>query len=125
MPSPEDAVRQAYLAYARGDLATALSYVGPDLEWTYLDPSVEVPEPQVCHGRNELKAALKRQAAQDVRSELEEVVGLGDRALVVMRQPIDDARRAFQTDDRNFIVVTVRKGRIELCVPAAIAKRPR
>jgi hypothetical protein len=70
------------------------------------------PEPQVCHGRSELKAALKRQAAQDIRLELEEPVGRGDRALVVVRQPMVDANRARKADDRNYIVVTVRGGRI-------------
>jgi hypothetical protein len=46
MLNPEDVVRQAYVAYTRGYLATALSYVDADLEWTYLDPSAEDPQPR-------------------------------------------------------------------------------
>ncbi len=112
MPNPEEVVRRAYEAYARGDLAAMLSFIDADLEWTYLDPSVEDPEPQVCHGRNELKAALKRQAGQGLHMELEEVVAQDDHVLVVVRQPGVDAHRARQANDRNYDVVTVREGQI-------------
>jgi ketosteroid isomerase-like protein len=112
MPNPEDVVRRAYEGYARGDLATMLSFVDVDLEWTYLDPSVEDPEPQVCHGRHEFKKAIKRQEASGLHLELEEVVGHGDLVLVVVRQPGVDAHRAWKANDRNYDVVTVRGGRI-------------
>ncbi len=52
-------IRAAYEAYARGDLVAMLGFVDPDLEWTYLDPALEDPKPQVCHGRHELEEALK------------------------------------------------------------------
>lgn len=105
-------IRTAYRAYARGDVETMLGFVDPDLEWTYLDPSLEDPEPQVCHGRNELAAALERRAERGLTAELEEVIGHGDRVMVVARTPGVDAYRAKQSDDRNFTVFTVRKGRI-------------
>ncbi len=105
-------IRRAYDAYARGDLATMLEVVDPDLEWTYLDPSLEDPQPQVCHGRHELESALARQAGRGLRAQLEEVVGHGDRVMVVVRTPGVDAYRVRQTDDRNYDVFTVRAGRI-------------
>jgi ketosteroid isomerase-like protein len=40
-------IRSAYEAYAEGDLARMLQFVDPDLEWTYLDPADEDPQPQV------------------------------------------------------------------------------
>ncbi len=46
-----DLIRRAYQAYATGDLQAMLEFVDPDLEWAYLDPSLEDPQPQVCHGR--------------------------------------------------------------------------
>jgi ketosteroid isomerase-like protein len=107
-----DLVRSAYDAYASGDVAKMLEFVDPDLEWTYLDPSFEDPEPQVCHGRRELKSALERQARSGLASELEEVVAKGDRVVVVVRTPGSDAFRARKTDDRTYDVVTVREGRI-------------
>ena len=105
-------IRRAYDAYARGDLATMLEVVDPDLEWTYLDPSLEDPQPQVCHGRHELESALARQAGRGLRAQLEEVVGRGDRVMVVVRTPGVDAYRVRQADDRNYDVFTVRAGRI-------------
>ncbi len=105
-------IRSAYEAYARGDVATMLRFVDPDLEWTYLDPSLEDPEPQVCRGRDELEAALERRAERGLTSEVEEVVGNGDRVMVVARTPGLDAYRAKAADDRNFTVITVRNGRI-------------
>ena len=56
-----DLIRRAYEAYSRGDVATMLQFVDPDLEWTYLDPSLEDPEPRVCHGSHELETALSQQ----------------------------------------------------------------
>ncbi len=34
-------------AYASGDLDGMLDLVDPELEWTYLDPALEHPTPQV------------------------------------------------------------------------------
>jgi ketosteroid isomerase-like protein len=51
-------IRRAYQAYASGDLAAMLELVDPELEWTYLDPALEHPTPQVCHGRQELEQVL-------------------------------------------------------------------
>ena len=56
----EALVRGAYEAYGRGDVTRLLELVHPDLEWTYLDPSFENPQPQVCHGRDQLAWALGR-----------------------------------------------------------------
>ena len=105
-------LRRAYEAYASGDLATMLVFVDPDLEWTYLDPTFEDPEPQVCHGRHEFQSVLERQAERGLRAQLEEVVGHGDRVMVVVWTPGVDAYRVRQADDRNYAVFTVRDGRI-------------
>ncbi|HYV02610.1 MAG TPA: nuclear transport factor 2 family protein, partial [Actinomycetota bacterium] len=89
----EDLIRWVYEAYSRGDVATMLQFVDPDLEWTYLDPSLEDPEPQVCHGRHELQSALQRQAERGLRAQLEEAVEHGDRVMVEVRTPGVDAYR--------------------------------
>ena len=105
-------IRRAYDAYARGDLATMLQVVDPELEWTYLDPSLEDPQPQVCHGRHELRWALQRQAERGLRAQLEEAVEHDDRVMVVVRIPGIEAYRVRQAHDRNYNVFTVRDGRI-------------
>ena len=107
-----DLIRRAYQAYANGELQAMLALVDPELEWTYLDPSLEHPQPQVCRGRHQLESALQRQAERGLRAQLEEVVGHRDRVMVVVRTPGADAYRLRQTDDRNYSVFTVRRGHI-------------
>ncbi len=105
-------VREAFLAYDRGDVARMMDFVDPDLDWTYLDPGQEDPQPQICHGRGELEKALRRQAELGLRAQLEEVVAAGERVILVMRTPGIDEHRHRQADERTFDVVTVRDGRI-------------
>jgi ketosteroid isomerase-like protein len=103
-------VREAFLAYDRGDVARMMDFVDPDLDWTYLDPGRADPQPQTCHGRGELEKALRRQADLGLRAELEEVIAAGERVMLVMRTPgIDEYRQA---GERTYDVVTVRDGLI-------------
>src|SRR4029450_8077107 len=106
-------IRRAYQAYANGDLAGMLELVAPDLEWTYLDPTLERPPPQVCHGRQELEQLLQRWASHGLRAELDEVTGSGELVMVGVRTPRVAAHpRGRRGDDRAYSVVTVREGRI-------------
>jgi ketosteroid isomerase-like protein len=105
-------IRSAYGAYSRGGVVALLQLVDPDLRWTYLDPTLEDPEPQVCHGRHEFQTALERQAEQGLKAELEEVAAVGDRVMVVVRTPGIDEFRARKADDRRYALFTVRDGRI-------------
>ena len=105
-------VREAFLAYDRGDFAHMMDFVDPGLRWTYLDPGLADPRPQVCRGREELEETLRRQAALGLRSELEEVVAAGDQVILVMHTPGLDQHRGRQCGDRTYDVVTVRDGRI-------------
>jgi ketosteroid isomerase-like protein len=107
-----DLIRRAYQAYANGDLAAMLELVDPDLEWTYLDPAVEDPTPQVCHGRHELEQLLRHWAEHGLRAELEEVTGSGELVMVGVRTPGADARYGRRGDDRAYSVFTVRGGRV-------------
>ncbi|HEX3721752.1 MAG TPA: nuclear transport factor 2 family protein [Nitrolancea sp.] len=107
-----DLIRNGYAAYIRGDMRLLLELVDPDLEWTYLDPGFEDPEPQVCHGRHELETALKRQARRNLKSEIEEVISQGDRVMLVVHTPGIEKHRNRHGDERNYDVFTVRDGRI-------------
>jgi ketosteroid isomerase-like protein len=108
----EDLIRRAYEAYANGDLAAMLEFVDPDVEWTYLDPSLEHPIPQVCHGRHELEQVLRHWAEHGLRAELEEVSSSGELVMVGVRTPGVDAHYGRLGDDRAYSVFTVRDGRI-------------
>jgi ketosteroid isomerase-like protein len=105
-------VREAFLAFDRGDIARTMSFVDPDLEWTYLDPHSEDLQLQTRHGRGELEKALRRQAELGLRAQLEAVVAAGDRVILVMQTPGIDEYRLRQADDRTYDVVTVRDGLI-------------
>jgi ketosteroid isomerase-like protein len=105
-------VREAFLAYDRGDVTRMMDFVDPDVDWTYLDPGPDGPRPRTCHGRGELEEALRRQAHRGLRVELEEVVAAGDRVMLVMRTPGIDEYRHRQADDRTYDIVTVRGGLI-------------
>lgn len=103
-------VREAFRAYDRGDIARMMDFMDPGLEWTYLDPEQEDPQPQTCHGRGELEKALRRQADQGLRAQLEEVIAAGDQVILVMRTPGLDQYRRRQAGDWTYDVATVRHG---------------
>jgi ketosteroid isomerase-like protein len=105
-------VREAFLAYDRGDFARMMDFVDPGLQWTCFDPGLADPRAQVCLGREELEKALGQHAALGLRTELEEVVAAGDQVIVVMRTPGLDQHRGGRADDRTYDVITVRDGRI-------------
>ena len=105
-------IRRAYQAYANGDLDAMLEFVDPDLDWTYLDPALEQPTPQVCHGRQKLEQVLRHWAEHGLRAELEEVISTGELVMVSVRTPGIDARFSRGGDDRAYSVFTVREGRI-------------
>jgi ketosteroid isomerase-like protein len=107
-----DLIRRACRAYVDGDLAGMLEFVDPDLEWTYLDPTLEHPIPQVCHGRQELEQVLRGWANHGLQAELEEVADRGERVMVGVRTPGVDAHFGRGGDDRAYSVFTVRDGRI-------------
>ena len=108
----EALVRGAYDAYGRGDVTRLLELVHPDLEWTYLDPSFEDPQPQVCHGRDQLAWALGLEAGRGGISELEEIDSCGDKVMVVVHTPGADQHRAWRGNDRNYLVLTLRQGQV-------------
>jgi ketosteroid isomerase-like protein len=108
----EALVREAYEAYGRGDVARMLEFVDPDLEWIYLNPAFEDPAPETCHGREQLRWALERQAGRGLASQVEEVVVNGDQVMVVIHTAGIDSARVRQADDRNYLVLTLDAGRI-------------
>jgi ketosteroid isomerase-like protein len=101
-------VREAFLAYDKGDIARMMEFVDPDLEWTRLGNA----EPQTCRGRLELEKALRRQAEYGLHGHVEQVVAAGEKVILVMRTPGVDQYQDREGDDRTYDVVTVRDGLI-------------
>src|SRR6266700_3804325 len=52
-------VREAFLAYDRGDVTVMMDLVDPCLEWVRLDPGPADPRQQIRDGRGELEKALR------------------------------------------------------------------
>ena len=117
-------IRRAYQAYASGDLAAMLELVDPGLEWTYLDPALEHPSPQVCHGRQELEQLLQHWAEHGVRAELEEVAGSGELVMVGVRTPGVDAHRAGAGMTASTACSPCVRDGLLPCVIAATGRRP-
>jgi ketosteroid isomerase-like protein len=103
-------IRRAYQAHASGDLDGMLELVDPDLGWTYLDPALKRPTPQVCHGRHELEQVLQHWAEHGLRAELDELASSGELVMVGIRTPGVDAHHGRHGDDRAYSVFTVREG---------------
>jgi ketosteroid isomerase-like protein len=119
-----DLIRRAYQAYAEGDLAAMLEFVDPDLEWTYLDPTLEHPTPQVCRG-HELEQVLQHWAEHSLRAELDEVTSSGELVMVGVRTPRVDAptTAGAGTTAPTECSRSARDGSL-LCATAAIGRRP-
>ena len=108
-------VREAFLAYARGDLARMMEFIDPDLEWTDGGPGQD-DRAQVRAGRCELEQALRQQASNGQHAELEEVVASGEKVMLVMRTPGLGLNRHHSSGDKTYDVVTLRDGLItSLC----------
>ena len=105
-------VREAFLAYDRGDTARMMQFVHPDLQWFYLDRGLADSQPQIRHGREELEKAVHQLADRGLRAQLEAVVAAGDRVIVVLQTPGLDEYRDRLTGDWTYDVVTVRDGLI-------------
>ena len=108
----ETLIRAAYDACSRGDITAMLGIFDAELEWTYLDPGLADPQPQVCYGRGELESALQGHAERGLTSRLEKVITNGDRVVVGVRTPGIDAFRMRQAQHGNCVVLTVRDGRV-------------
>ncbi|MBO0823163.1 MAG: nuclear transport factor 2 family protein, partial [Actinobacteria bacterium] len=98
-------VREAFLAYDRGDVARMMDFVDPDLEWTYLEPGLEDPQPQTCRGREELEKALRRQADRGLQAEVEQVIAAGEKVILVMRTAGVNQYQRWPAGDRTYDVV--------------------
>lgn len=104
-------VREAFLAYARGDVARMMEFVDANLEWTNVGPGLD-DSAQVRAGRDELEEALWQQVSSGLLAELEEVVASGEKVMLVMRSPGLGLTRSHSPAGKTYDVVTVRDGLI-------------
>ena len=80
-----DLVRQAYLAWNRGDLETAFEFLDPEVE---VSVPPELPEAGTYRGRAEIRRFVERevlQALEEARAEPEQFFDAGDQVAVFVR----------------------------------------
>ena len=97
--------RRGFAAALRGDPERIGELLDPAVRWHGGDP----PPPGACHNRDEALAFLRQSdVIRGGRFELVDVVGAGDRVVIVMRPPSDsgDPAPAVAT------VATFREGRV-------------
>lgn len=82
--------RRGYDAALRGDLAVIAEMLDPDVKWHGGDPSAA----GACHNRAEALQFMRGAFARGGVGELIDVVGAGDKVVVIMRPPADSGEPA-------------------------------
>jgi ketosteroid isomerase-like protein len=78
--------RRGFEAVLRGDLDAVVDLLDPDVRWHGGDPDA----PGACRNRDEALSFIRRSAViGGGRVELVDVIGAGDRVVVVLRPPAD------------------------------------
>jgi ketosteroid isomerase-like protein len=100
-----EAARRAFEAVLRGDLAAVGELLAADVKWHGGDPS----SPGACQNRDQALAFMRQAAAtRGGRVELVDVVGAGDKVVVIMRPPSDGDEPAPPVAN----VTTFREGKV-------------
>jgi ketosteroid isomerase-like protein len=115
--SREDAevVREAYDAYAQGDVEAMLDFLDPAVE---IRDSGEIPDPEIHHGhagfmRSQLKFA---EVFPNLRIEPVDVIDAGDRIVVLANAVGREERTGSEILQRVAAVWTMREGKAVLGV---------
>lgn len=102
MPESNEAIaRHGFEAVMRGDLDAVADLLDSDVKWHGGDPSAK----SACHNREQALAFMQRARSRNPMGELVEVIGAGERVVVVIRPARDAQLRANLTTFRNGKVV--------------------
>jgi len=96
--------RRGFDAALRGDLDAIADLLDPDVRWHGGDPSA----PGACHNRSEALAFMQRAEVMRGRVELVDVIGAGDKVVVILRPLSPGAEAAAAVAN----LTTVRDGKV-------------
>jgi ketosteroid isomerase-like protein len=82
--------RRGFEAALHGDLDAVREFLDPDVEWHGGDPSAA----GACHYRDQALAFMRQALSRRRIGELVDVVGAGDRVVVIMRPPSEGGEPA-------------------------------
>jgi ketosteroid isomerase-like protein len=82
--------RRGYQAALRGDLDAMREFLAADVTWHGGDPSA----PGACHNREQALEFMRQAFSRQRVGELVDVVGAGDKVVVIMRPPAQDGEPA-------------------------------
>jgi ketosteroid isomerase-like protein len=77
--------RRGFAAALRGDLETIGELLDPEVKWHAGDPSARY----ACHNRAEALEFMRNRRIQRSGAELVDVVGAGDKVVVITRRPTE------------------------------------
>ena len=99
-----DLARRGFEAVLRGDLDLVSGLLDPNVKWHGGDPSA----PGACRNRKQALAFMRRARARLGDVEVVDVVGAGDKVVVIMGPPASDAGRAWTAAN----LTTFRDGKV-------------
>ena len=101
-------VRSAFEAIVRGDVATFLDALDPDIEWK------QVEEPQARHGRTGVEEGIAQWVDiwENPRFEAEEYIDGGEHVILLMRLTGRGKESGADVSMSSYHCFTVRRGKI-------------
>jgi ketosteroid isomerase-like protein len=81
--------RRGYEAALRGDFDVIRDFLDPDVKWHGGDPSA----PGACRNREQAMQFMRRALGRRGVGELVDVVGAGDKVVVIIRPPDEDGEQ--------------------------------
>jgi ketosteroid isomerase-like protein len=97
-------VRRGYQAALRGDFDTIRELLAPDVKWHGGEPS----DPAACHNRQEALEVMRNAPSRRGVGELVDVVGAGDKVVVIMRPRSQDGGPVATVAN----LTTIREGKV-------------
>jgi ketosteroid isomerase-like protein len=82
--------RRGYAAALRGDLDAIREFLDPDVQWHGGDPAA----PGACHNRDQALEFMRQARRRRGVGELVDVIGTGDKVVVIMRPPAEEGEQA-------------------------------
>lgn len=95
--------RRGYEAARAGDIDAIRKFLHPDVKWHAGDPSAAY----ACHNREEALAFMGRSGRGPI-GELVDVIGAGDKVVVIMRRVVEDG----ESTELVANLATFRDGRV-------------